>query len=150
MNNLQFDTGLKEYRVNGRATLRMNPGDMNLFDRFIRAKDRIEAIENELNTSLQSFPPESDPATRGAAALRCMAEADRKVKDVLNEVFGAGNDFDEIFDHVNVMAIAGNGERVITNFFAAVTPLVQQGAEGYAKNKAAAAKLNRAQRRAKA
>lgn len=148
MNKLQFDTGVKEYQVNGRSVLRMNPGDINLYNRFMDAQERIAAIEDELTAAVQAAQQEQDTQTRGARGLRALAEADRKAKAVLAEVFGSGNDFDDIFDGVNIMAVAGNGERVITNFFEAVAPLLKNGAESYAQSKAAAAKANREQRRA--
>lgn len=149
MKKLQFDTGVQEYEVNGRGVLRMNPGDINLYNRFMDAKDRIAAIEDEMLATLKENQA-GDETERGARGLQIMGEADRKAKALLAEIFGAGNDFDEIFDHVNIMAQAGNGELVITNFFAAVAPLLKSGAESYAKSKAATAKTNRAQRRAAA
>lgn len=149
MKKLQFDTGVQEFEVNGRGVLRMNPGDINLYNRFMESKDRIAAIEDEMLAALKENQT-SDELERGARGLQIMAEADHKAKMLLTEIFGAGNDFDEIFDHVNIMAQAGNGELVITNFFAAVAPLLKSGAESYAQSKAATAKMNRAQRRAAA
>ena len=139
MRKLQIDTGVQEFEVNGRGVLRMNPGDINLYNRFMESKDRIAAIEDEMLAALKENQT-SDELERGARGLQIMAEADHKAKMLLTEIFG----------RVNIMSQAGNGELVITNFFAAVAPLLKSGAESYAQSKAAAAKMNRAQRRAAA
>ena len=87
----------------------------------------------------------------GAAVLGLLAEADKQTKALLAGVF-AGNDFDQLLEGVNLMAVAGNGERVITNLLAALQPIIQQGAKRFYDQKAgeavAAAKANRQQRRA--
>ena len=82
-----------------------------------------------------------------------MAEYDRKIKEVLNGVFGAGNDFDEILHGVNLAAVAGNGRRVVTNLLDALTPIIREGAERSMEEKRqsrADGKGNRAARRAAA
>ena len=62
------------------------------------------------------------------------------------------NSFDAIVDGVNLMAVAGNGERVITNLLAALYPVIEQGVQKFYDDKAnaavAAARANRQQRRA--
>lgn len=35
MQTLQIDTGVEEFEVNGRGVLRFNPGDPNLYHRFL-------------------------------------------------------------------------------------------------------------------
>ena len=81
-----------------------------------------------------------------------MRDADRDTKKILSEVFGADNDFDKILGGVNMLAVAGNGERVITNLLAALQPIMVEGAQNCAKQQAdaavAQAKRSRAQRRA--
>ena len=84
----------------------------------------------------------------GESAIRIMAEADRKIKDILNRVFGHGNDFHAILEGVNMLAVGSNGNRIISNLLDALTPIMEQGAKDFADGKIAEAKLNRAQRRA--
>lgn len=84
--------------------------------------------------------------------VRRMEETDRKVKRTLNEVFGEPNDFDALLEGVNLMAVASNGERVVTNLLAALAPVLEQGARECAEQSAASAvrqaEKNRAARRA--
>lgn len=76
----------------------------------------------------------------------------KEMKDLLGWVFGTHNDFEAIFCGVNIMGVAGNGERVITNFIHAVKPILESGARKCAKQQVNSAvgkaKMNRAQRRA--
>ena len=66
-------------------------------------------------------------------------------------MFGAQNDFDTLLGGVNLMAGAEKSrERVLTNLFAALTPIIEKGARQCAQHSAdravAQAKANRAAR----
>lgn len=130
---ITFDSGIKEYEVNG-GILRFNPSDPNVYGRFLDAMEKIQGVEDDLVAGGKQVQ-EGD----GAAVVRLMVDADRRVKSILQEVFGRSNDFDAIFDGVNIMAVAGNGERVITNFMVAIEPIVAEGAEKCAQMKVDAA-----------
>lgn len=148
MQKLNFDNGLKRFQINGNAVLEFNPSDMNVYSRFLEAAEKIAKVEETLVAKGGEINVDD-----GQAVIRLMAEADAETKKILRYVFGEQNDFDKIFAGVNVMAVASNGERVITNFLAAITPIIMDGAKSYAKAKAAGVaggiKQNRAQRRAK-
>jgi hypothetical protein len=103
--------------------LQFNPKDPNVYDRFQEAAAKIESLENELVEDAKALDPNS------ITVLAMLKVADKKVKDLLNYVFGAGNDFDYMLGGVNVMAVAENGERVITNLFNALTPILEEGAK---------------------
>lgn len=146
MEKLTFDTGIRCYQVNDSgAVLRLNPSDSNMYSRFFEAMDKLAAVEREL-TAPSDLPADETEAAR--AALVLLQKADRKAKDILGEALGCGNDLDAIFEGQNCMAVASNGERVLTNFIAAITPIIQQGAEVLANNKAVAAVAARDARRA--
>lgn len=156
---IQFDDGVKEYEINGNGCLRLNPSDINLYTRFFDAHDKLLCVEKELEQAAAALPdvPEDAPqeqqlAARGEA-MKLFRQADRKVKDMLAWIF-PGNDFDALLGGVNVMTVAANGERIITNFLAALVPIIEQGVNAYADAKAVqAASLaaqSRAQRTAKA
>ena len=151
MEKLIFDSGVKEYQVNDSGVLRFNPSDPNVYSRFVESLGKIQAVENELVAKAESIKTENQPGN-GWAVLQLIAEADKKIKQILNYVFGAGNNFEEILGGVNLMGVADNGERVIVNFLEAMQPIMIAGAENCAKQQAEAAvteaKLNRAQRRA--
>lgn len=121
--NLNFDTGVKEYEVNGgRAVFRLNPSDQNLYSRFFKATDEIRSLEQEWKSETGS---DED-------VLNGLEQLDSRVKAILLNVF-PNNDFNQIFDGVNVLAIASNGKAVIENFFAAIEPIIREGAEQHRK-----------------
>lgn len=134
MEKLLFDSGIREFQVNDTGVLRFNPGDPNVFDRFLSAKEQLEGIEAHLVEKGTALAGRKDQVA-GEESVRLMAEADKEVKAVLSRIFGPGNDFDEIMGGVNMMAIGGNGERVLTNFLAAITPILVEGAERCASQK---------------
>lgn len=152
MEKLNFDSGVKEYRINGGSILRFNPSDPNLYARFLDSLEQIKILEQELTPKAQMMEAENDQST-AEAVLRLMQEADKKIKKVLTDVFGAGNDFEQILGNVNLLALASNGERVITNFLSALQPVLSAGAQSYAKQRTddavARAKGSRARRGAK-
>lgn len=119
MEEIQFDSGVREYRLGKGGILRFNPTDPNIYARFGEAADAIRQVEEDL----QSHSGEETDL------LRLMAEADRRAKEILSQVFGGENDFDRILGGVNLLAVGENGERVITNLFAALLPIMQEGAE---------------------
>lgn len=142
MQKIIFDSGVKEFEL-GSGVLRFNPADPNVYARFMDAADKIVAIEQELVEKGKTMEPS------GENAIRLLEEADKRAKELLNEVFGNGNDFHSLLGGVNLLAVGANGERVITNLFNALTPILVNEAKKCADYKVAAARGNRAQRRAK-
>lgn len=122
MEKLIFDGGLREYEL-GRGVLRFNPLDPNVYERFAEATKKLVDLEADMVKDAQAAE------NNGLTALRKLREADKKAKDILNYVFGGDNDFDYMLSGVNVMAVASNGERVITNLLEALTPILEKGAE---------------------
>lgn len=157
MEKLNFDTGIKEYQINGGGVLRFNPADTNVYNRFFEAKNNIEKLgeeyaEKEKAAGAEVQTDEKGFATSAEKDMSFMREIDRKAKEQLAYVFGTQNDFDALFDGVNLMAPGSNGEAAITNFFAAMQPIIEDGLRRYTKLRAKEAKhiaqLNREQRRA--
>ena len=144
MQNLTIDTGVQEYKINGGAVLRFNPTDPNLYGRFMEVQTKLEKMEQELVRKGQELENSGDNV--GKAIIDAMGEADRGVKALLTEAFGAENDFDALLGGVNLMAV--------TNLLAALAPIITEGVNQYAAQKTGAAvaeaKANRAQRRAAA
>lgn len=148
MDQIIFDSGIKEYRVNEKGVLRFNPSDPNVYGRFVDAVDKIKAVEAEMAAKANAIDAEQGDPDTGAALIRIMCETDRKMKDILNEIFGEGNDFNQILEGVNLMAVASDGNRVVNNLIGALTPVLEAGAKSCADTEIEAAKLNREQRRA--
>lgn len=153
MNKLIFDTGVKEYQINENGVLRFNPNDPNVYARFMDAVKKIQNIEESLVAEGDTVLADAE-GNSGEAVLQLMAKADKEVKKLLTEVFGKENDFDAFLGGVNLLAVASNGERVLTNLFEALTPILTEGARNCAEHQVSTAvdeaKTDRAQRRAAA
>lgn len=135
MEKIQFDSGIRSYRINGADILRFNPGDPNLYSRFLEAVEKLKDVEAELTRQAE--------AAEGAQVVKLMKQADEKMKEILGWVFGPDNDFHAILGGVNLLAIADNGERVVTNLFAALEPVLVEGAKRCAGQQAEKIKARR-------
>ena len=138
MKKIQFDSGIQEYRIGSGGVLRFNPQDPNLYARFSKAADKIAAVEQELSQQAKNIAGQDN----GLTLVNLLQDADRKMKEVLGWVFGDGNDFDQILGGVNLLAVAENGERVVTNLFGALEPVMIAGAKRCAGEQARLAKEN--------
>ena len=143
MEKIQFDSGIKEYRINGMGVLRFNPGDPNVYARFLEAAQKIQELEQGLAAQAKAYEGQDG----GTQVVKLMAEADKQMKGVLGWVFGSSNDFDKILGGVNLLAVAGNGQRVVTNLFDALQPVLVAGAKACAEEKTAEAVKKAKQRR---
>jgi hypothetical protein len=154
MEKLIFDSGIREFQINNNGVLRFNPADPNVYARLVESRDMIKEVEDKLLAKAKELIPEGEEEANGETVIRLMSESDKEIKRILSYIFGAENDFDEIFAGVNLMAVGENGERVITNFFYAVEPIIKKGAEKCAEQQIDSAvkkaQGNRAQRRAAA
>lgn len=112
---LNIDTGVEEFRVNGRGVLRFNPADPNLYHRFFAAGAELDGYDAAL--------------TKALAGLAQLNEYDGKIKKLLTGIFGEENDFDAILGGVNLAGVGANGKRVVQNLLEALTPILREGAE---------------------
>ena len=132
MEKIQFDAGQRSYRINGGGILRFHPGDPNLYARFMEAVEKLKAVETELVQQAENI--------QGEEIVKLMRVADEKMKEILNWVFGGDNDFHKLLGGVNLLAVTDNGERVITNLFAALEPVLMDGAKRCAADLAKASR----------
>ena len=137
MEKLTFDTGMKCYRINGGGVLRFNPADPNLYARFMEAAEQVQQLEKT-------------QAEMAGDPLEKMCQVDKSIKKTLSWVFGEENDFDQLLGGVNLLAVAGNGQRVVVNLLEALLPVLTQGAEICAGVQVAAAKAKAKARRGEA
>ena len=121
MKKLKLDTGVVSYQI-GDGTLRFHPGDPNVYMRFQQALERLEDMEKQLQIQLREKP-----------VLTVMADMDRTLKAQLDWVFGPDNDFDKICGGVNLLSADENGQRLITKLFAALEPVLLEGARQCAR-----------------
>ena len=144
MEKIVFDSGVREYKLGNLGVLRFHPGDPNLYARFMEAAEKMKTIEEELVQQAKAL--ESEDA--GGAVVNLLREADRKMKQTLNWVFGHDTDFDQLLGGVNLLAVGANGERVATNLFDALQPILLAGAQGCVKAQTKAAVTQSKVRRA--
>ena len=145
MEKISFDSGVRSYKINGAGVLRFNPGDPNVYARFLEAADKLQEVETALVAEAKTLP-EAD----GGAVVQLLNRADREMKGILSWVFGQENDFDKILGGVNLLAVADNGQRVVTNLLEALQPILVEGAERCAKEKIDAALRKAKSRRGEA
>lgn len=139
MKKITFDTGIEKIAI-GNGILRYNPQDPNLYVRFDQAAEKLRVVEEEMMAKGEG--------AEGEEMVQILHEADRKMKEILGWIFGAGNDFDAILGGVNLLAVAKNGQRVVTNLFAALEPVLVDGAMACAQKRADEAAKQAALRRA--
>ncbi len=112
MKELNFDTGVVEYRVNGGHVIRFNPADNRFVERLFVVFDRLSHLqeEGEQTNALQSGD--------GAKLFAAINARDAEMRRDIDSVFGEGA-ADGIFPDVGVYALA-DGLPLWTNFFLAV------------------------------
>lgn len=147
MEKLNISIGIKRYQlVEGGALLSFNPGDPNVYARYMEMVPKIKAVEQEMAGKAKAV--DTNAADAGEKTLQLMRETDRRMKEILNQIFGKENDFDEILMGVNLMAVTEDGNRVVNNVLDALTPIMNDGAKSVVNTEVKNAKLNREQRRA--
>ncbi len=131
MEQLTIDTGLREYAVNGGpehggGVLRFNPSDPNVYSRFCTLQISCKSWNSRCRRK----------APLGPMPYSCWPRRISAPRGCWRKVLGPGNDFDATLGGTNLLAVAGNGERVITNLFAALQPILEAGARQCADAKA--------------
>ncbi len=122
MEKIKFDSGMRSFQLGEGGVLRFNPADPNLYARFMACEEKLQAIEEDLTAQ-----------AREGKGITLLAEADRKLKDMLSWVFGPQNDFEKLLGGVSLLATGQNGERVIVNLLSALQPIMEKGARACAR-----------------
>ena len=143
MEKIHFDSGIQEFQIGESGVLRFNPCDPNLYVRFLEAAEKIKAVEENMAEQAKLLS-END----GAAVGKLLQQADSQMKQILNWVFGETADFDRLLGGVNLLAMGANGERVVSNLFEALQPVLLSGAKKSAAQQVKAAKTKAKTRRA--
>lgn len=97
MESINFNTGLKEFAVNGDESriIRFNPSDINILKRFEESESKFEALQSE-------FEKTADPTAE------MLVEGDKKIRDIINDIFG--NDVcTPAFGTTNCLSPTANG-----------------------------------------
>ena len=116
MEQMEIDCGMRSFQINDGGVLRFNPCDPNVYARFRQAVADLEGLVSQMTGEDAFF------------------RADKRLKEILAEVFGQHNDFDAILGGVNLLATAGNGRAVIFNLLEALAPVLEQGAQDFVRS----------------
>ena len=110
MKKLKFDTGLQHWQVGG-GVLTFNPGDPNLYSRFLGAVEAMQKL-----TAEQTLTPQ---------------QADASLREQIRTIFPDA-DVDAMLPQ-NLLAICGNGKPLVLNFLEVVEELLVEGARAFAE-----------------
>lgn len=140
MQAFTIDTGVQEFTLNGRGPLRFNPNDPNLYHRFFAVQQTLTDLDEELHAALQALEqaPDKTERDRAAETLALLADYDGRIKALLGDIFGPGNDFGALLEGVSLMAPAGEG-RVLDNLLNALAGILQQAMQHTVQARADAA-----------
>ena len=131
MKELNFETGLVTYKVNGKAEISFNPGDVGFVERLFNTFDslakRQDAAESE-NSHAQ-----------GAELFKLIRKRDEEMRAEIDGIFGESV-CDKIFGKVNVFTLA-DGMPLWCNFLLAVIDEIETAAEGLQEQTSARVKM---------
>lgn len=100
---ISFDTGIREYDINGAFTARFNPTDENM----------VAKIERIMNT----FDESKDELTADGN-FSAFATLDAHMREMIDDLLGAGAS-DALFPNINTFAIS-NGLPIFMNLLFAI------------------------------
>lgn len=121
MRELTIDTGVREYRVNGRGVLRFNPADPALYSRFLKCNEKLEAMQ-KMVAEQQTAGPD------GPAVLEAMGRTEEELRELLSGMFGDPGQLEAVLGGAGLFALAENGHTVLGNLLEAVWPEIEQQA----------------------
>lgn len=109
MDKIQFNSGVKEYSLNDKATIRFNPTDSNFAETLYHTFEALDKKQEEYQT---------EEITDGAEAFRKSRERDREMRETIDGILGEGV-CDALFGCMNVYALA-DGLPVWANLMLAI------------------------------
>ena len=109
MATIQFDNGIKEFDVNGKAIIRFNPLDVATCHRFANSFEKCKALTEEC-----------DGTPEGIEKLD---------QDIMCEICAVFGDISPAFEGVSPTAISG-GLPVWANFYMAIMEAMDENLKG--------------------
>ncbi len=110
MKELNFDTGLVTYSINGKYELTFNPTDSAFVERFFSAFNTLDSKREDYEARIKN--------ANGAEIFALSRELDAEMREVINSVFDV-DICSMLFGDMNVFALA-NGLPVWCNLFFAI------------------------------
>ena len=120
MKQLQFSTGLEEYSLNDRVTVRFNPTDASFLERLAELFSRLDALQEEVSALQETIPEEE--------VFPLAKSLDSRMRDLLDGFFGQPV-CEPLFGTMNLFASAG-GLPVWANLLLALTEEVESAMQG--------------------
>lgn len=82
MLDLHVDSGLKEYNINGKATVLFNPTDPNFIE-------KVFSVFNDLDTKHEEYSKAIQEETDGVKIFELARKMDREMRGKIDEALGA-------------------------------------------------------------
>ncbi len=99
MKDLQFETGLVSYSLNGKIEVTFNPTDAAFVETLFNAFSELDRRQEEYKTIVES-------STDNKAVFEAARKADADMRETINTVFGT-DVCTPLFGGMNVYAMAG-------------------------------------------
>lgn len=81
MADIRFETGLKEFNINGAVTVRFSPTDMNFIEKVYGAMENIDKRQEKYREEIQNL--------EDAAVFNLARRVDEEAREEINAVFGS-------------------------------------------------------------
>lgn len=111
MKELNFDSGVVTYSLNGLCEVSFNPTDSNFAERIYSAFEELDKKQDGYKAQIESMTDKKE-------IFEFAKERDTEMRGIIDSVFNAPVS-DAVFGEMNVYAVA-NGLPVWTNLFLAV------------------------------
>jgi hypothetical protein len=111
MKELQFDTGIVNYRVNGTCEISFNPGDISFAKKLFDLFERLTAQQD-------SAEKDNEQEIDGLKLFEMTEKRDAEMRQDIDSIFGEGV-ADALFPNISVFALAG-GFPLWANFCMAI------------------------------
>ncbi len=136
MQNLNFDDGSIKLAVQGNPNrlLIFNPTDYNLAAKFYKLVENSETKGKEIREKAKIVEGKDNKEL-----IQFLTETDEYFKGELDKVFGDGAS-ELIFNGINIMSTASNGDFVLSNFLMALYPYFEKASKSKVNNIVAANK----------
>ena len=128
MKALNYDTGINEYDLCGRVTVRFNPTDVGFLEKLSDSFAALDLIQEEVKLSQEEIAGEKD-------VFNLAKNLDGKMRDILNALFGM-DVCTPLFGSMNLFASAG-GLPVWANLMLAIADEVETSMSGELKKREA-------------
>ena len=128
MKSLSFETGINEYDLGGKVTVRFNPTDISFLEKLSDSFQYLDLIQEEVKLSKEEITDEKD-------VYNLAKNLDRKMRDIIDALFGQ-DVCTPLFGEMNLFSSAG-GLPVWANLMLAIADEVQASMDSELKQREA-------------